>query len=76
MSSDPLGRYCICGNKWYFSKLDYIKMILFGGITVRCKECDRYHHYHLSYCAVEDFNEVKSDNKEMFEKKRKVWENG
>lgn len=76
MKVDPLGRFCICGNKWYFNKLDYIRMIIFGGITVRCPRCNRLHHYHLSYCAVEDFKPVRNENKELMERKQELWKNG
>ena len=51
-------------------------MIIFGGITVRCPRCNRLHHYHLSYCAVEDFKPVRNENKKMIESKQELWKNG
>ena len=76
MSVDPLARYCACGNKWYFGKLDYIKMIIFGKITVRCPHCNRLHHYRLVYYAVEDFTDTRIENNNIEKSKQELWKNG
>ena len=76
MKIDPLGRYCQCGHYWYFGKLDYIRMILFGKITVRCPQCNTLHQYRLIYHAIEDFTDTRMPNKQMENNKKRMWKNG
>ena len=76
MKIDPLKRYCRCGHSWYFSKIDYIRMIIFGGLSMRCPVCNRKHDFILVYHAVEEFKETNIENKELFKRKKEVWKNG
>lgn len=74
MSRNPAKRkHCICGHSWYFSKMDYIKMILFGGITVNCPQCQRKHRFKLIYYATEQFNETRITNKQVSDAEEKLW---
>ena len=73
---DPLKRSCICGYFWHFNKFDYIRMILFGGLTYTCPQCLRKHQYKLIYHAVEEFNPTKNENKLLIDKKSDVWRKG
>lgn len=78
MSIDPLKRTCECGEEWYFSKWDYVRMLLFDGIVVSCpnSECGRKYYFRLVYHAVREFDRTRVDNVELIEKKKRVWERG
>ena len=76
MKIDPKLRHCICGHNWYFNRLDYVRMILFNGITVRCPRCNRLHYYKLVYHAVEEFKETKDTNKILEDSKMELWKYG
>ena len=76
MKIDPLRRSCICGHYWYFNKLDYIKMILFNGITVRCPQCNRLHHYRLIYHCIEEFNDTRIENNDLEKSKKELYKRG
>lgn len=73
---DPLARYCKCGHTWHFNKMDYIKMILFNGITIRCPQCNRLHHYRLIYHCIEEYDDTKIQNNELEKQKQELWKNG
>lgn len=70
---DPKKRTCHCGFEWYFSKFQYMKMILFDGITITCPRCQRKHRFKLSYHAIEEFNETRIENNELIEKRKLSW---
>lgn len=75
MSIDPLRRKCICGNTWYFHKLHYMKMILFGGLTVTCNQCGRKHHFRLIYHCIEEYDDTRVENTELETAKQELWRN-
>ena len=72
---DPLMRYCKCGHCWYFSKWDYVRMILFGGLTVRCPICHRKHNYRLIYHCIEEFSDTRKENDKLDKTKGELWKN-
>ena len=76
MKIDPLKRTCSCGYYWYFSKWDYVKMILLGSLTYSCPQCHLKHKYILIYHAVEESNEFKLENKQLAEGKFEIWRKG
>ena len=76
MKIDPLQRVCSCGYYRYFNKYHYIKMLLFGSITVKCPQCGRVHEYKLIYHCVEDWGKTRIHNKDLAEGKRSIWKKG
>ena len=73
MAIDPLQRKCICGHSTKFSKLVYVKMLLFGKYRWRCPQCQRVHDYIMVYHSVEVFSESRNENKEMVEGKKEMY---
>lgn len=73
---DPKRRSCICGYHWYFSKWDYVRMLLFNGLVVVCPRCRRKHFFRLTYFANEDFRVTREDNKNLEDSLKELWGNG
>ena len=76
MKIDPLKRKCICGYYWHFNKWDYVKMVIFGSLIYSCPQCHRKHEYKLIYHAIEEYDNVKSDNNLLNEGKMSIWRKG
>lgn len=73
---NPKQKYCSCGYNWKFGKLDYIRMVLFNKIIVKCPQCHKQHYYKLIYYAVEDFKVTNEDNKKLKDNSERIWKNG
>ena len=73
MRLDPKLQHCKCGYTYRLSWYHYIKM-LFQDITLRCPQCYTIHRYRLTYYVNEVWdNEVKRDNKQIFNKREELW---
>lgn len=72
---DPKLNKCVCGYSWHFNKLDYIKMIIFGKVIVRCPQCHQKHYYILIYHAVREYNKTSIENKQLEKTSKRLWGN-
>ena len=67
---------CDCGYSWHFSKLNYIRMILFGKYIVTCPRCQRKHYYRMANHTIKEADKTRTENNELTERKQRIWKNG
>ena len=70
---NPKNKYCKCGYMFKFNKLIYIKLLLFGHVSMYCPNCKRKHDFKLIYYVVEDFNK---QTNQLNDKIKSVYKNG
>ena len=74
---NPRSQYCKCGKEIKISKLMYMRLLLFGNLSLHCKNCGRKHQYKLIYYVSEQFNkEINKANQQLIEGKQDVYKKG
>ena len=66
---DPLLNYCGCGYTFHISKLQQVRMLLFGDLVITCPRCGDRMTYRLIH------HEVKI-NTETIRNREEVYKNG